>query len=235
VSRLAAIVVILILSAGGAVADERPVVAEVSPYVSGGGVVCDVRFGGLFSERIVGTIKSGLPAVVELIYSCETGDERSIGTGVHSFELKYDVWEDAYSIVTGDSTTTFGDFEELQAAMEHLHGVPVVPVDLLDGTLEYALLVTVAVHPLTGTEQRRVEGFVEESVGVRSHKSWREQVLNINELINRYFSRDKGASNRSDVYKTGYFAPGELPGSKFPVDGGGGGWLDETTVALEVR
>jgi hypothetical protein len=225
------------IGAHGAVADERPVVSEASPYVSNGVVVCDVRCGGLFSEQIVGTVKSGLPAVVELLYSYETRDGDVVGSGIHSFELRYDVWEDVYSVVAGDSTTTFGGFEAMRAAIERLHDVSIVREDALEGSTEYAVMITVAVHPLTGSERRRLEGFVEESVGARSHDSWREQVLNINDLISRFFSRDKGTSNRSDVFRTDYFARGELPGSSFPVDGGGGagGFRDDMTVAYEVR
>lgn len=220
--------------AGGAVADERPVVSGASPYVSGSQIVCDVSCGGLLSDRIVGTVTSGLPAVVELLYTIEARGGDLVENGIYSFELRYDVWEDVYSIVSGDSTRTFGSFEEMGAAIDHMRGVSIVPVEMVDPSVEYAVLLTVAVHPLTGSEKRRVEGFVEESVGARSHQSWREQVLNINELINRFFSRDKGVSNRSDVFRTDYFSPGDLPGAKFPVEGGGGGFF-EATVALEVR
>ena len=237
-SKLTAAIVIILIGAGGAAADDRPVVSGVSPYVSRGLLVCDVHCGGLLSERIVGTVKSGLPAVVELIYAFETSGGKTVGGGVHSFELRYDVWEDVYSIAAGDSSETFAGptgFDDLSAAIERLHGVAIVPMDLLDASLEYTLLVSVAVHPLTGTQKRRVEGFVEESVGARSHQSWREQLLSINELISRFFARDKGASNQSDVFRTSQFAPGELPGSRVPVDGGGGGWLGDAAVAIEIE
>jgi hypothetical protein len=226
------------ISAGGVTADDRPVVSRVTPYVSNGMLLCDVRCGGVFSERIVGTVKSGLPAVVELIYAFETSGGKTVGSGVHSFELQYDVWENVYAMTAGDTSSTFSGptaFDDLSAAIEHLRGVSIVPVDMLEPSLEYTLLVTVAVHPLTGTQERRVEGFVEESVGARAHQSWREQLLSINELISRFFARDKGSSNRSDVFRTSRFAPGELPGSKVPVDGGGGGGFGEATVAMEIE
>lgn len=221
--------------ARSAVADERPVVSDASPYVAGGRIVCDVSCGGLFSDRIVGTVKSGLPAVVELLYSIETRDGDVIGNGIHSFELRYDVWEDVYSVAAGDSIRAFDSFDEMGTAIDNVHGAPIVPVNMIDPSLEYVVLLTVAVHPLAGTEKHRLEGFVEKSVGARSHGSWREQALNINELISRFFSRDKGVSNRSDVYRTGFFAPRELPGAKFPVEGGGGGGFGAATVAVEVR
>jgi len=236
VSRLIAAIVIIAAGAGGVAAEERPFVSEVSPYVRDGSVVCDVRSGGLFSERIVGTVQSGLPAVMEVIYAFETRGGKTVGSGVHSFELSYDVWEDVYTVTAGDSTETFtgpGGLDDLNAYVEFLRAVLVAPVDHLDPSLEYTLLITIAVHPLTGSEEQRVEGLVEESVGVRSHQSWREQLLSINELINRFFSRDKGATNRSDVFQSSFFAPGELPGSKLPIDGGGGGWFGDAAVAVE--
>jgi hypothetical protein len=223
------------ICARSAAADERPVVSDASPYVAGSRIVCDVNCGGLFSEKIVGTVKSGLPAVVELLYTIETRDGDVIGNGIHSFELRYDVWEDVYSIVAGDSNRAFASFDEMGSAIDNVRGLPIIPVEMIDPSLEYAVRLTVAVHPLAGSEKRRLEGFVEESVGARSHGSWREQALNINELISRFFSRDKGVSNRSDVYRTDFFAPADLPGAKFPVEGGGGGGFGEATVAMEVR
>jgi hypothetical protein len=224
------------MGAGGVAADERPYVSEVSPYVSDGVLVCDVRCGGLFSDRIVGTVQSGLPAVVEMIYRVETNDGKVIAAGVHAFELRYDVWEDVYSVAAGDSIESFaggGGFDQMSAGIERRRRVPIVPESDLDPSREYAVSIAVAVHPLAGSEGRRVEGFVEESLGVHSHETWREQVLSINELVNRFLSRHKGASNRSDAFRTEYFTPGELPGSRFPVDGGGGGSFERVTVAME--
>lgn len=234
-SRLTAAIVVFLVGATSARADERPVVAGASTYVVDGGIVCDVRCGGIFSERVTGTVKSGLPAVVELIYSFETRGGETVASGIHSFALGYDVWEDVYSVTAGDSTSTFdgtGGFDAMKAAVEHMRRVPIAPAGGLDPALEYTVTLIVAVHPLTVAEKRRVEGFVEESMGV-SHETWREQALSVNELINRFFSRNKGASNRSEVFRSAYFEPGELPGSKYPVEGGGGGWFGETTVAME--
>lgn len=236
-SRLTAAIIVFLIGASGARADERPVVAEASPYVLEGGIVCDVRCDGIFSERITGTVKSGLPAVVELIYGFETRGGKTVASGVHSFELGYDVWEDVYSVTAGDSTSAYAGpagFDQMKAAIERMSRVPIAPSEGLDPALEYTITITVAVHPLTGSEKRRVEGFVEESMGV-SHQTWRAQALSINELINRFFSREKDASNRSDLFRSAYFAPGELPGSDYPVDGGGGGWFGQTTVAMEIE
>jgi hypothetical protein len=239
VNKLMAALVIFMMIAVSAAAEERPIIADAEVYVSGDRIVCDVRCDGLLSERIAGTVQSGLPAVIELLYSVEARDGKAVSNGIHSYELLYDVWDDIYSIRSGDSTVTFEDFDAMGRSIERLQRVPLVSVAAADTSREYSVSLTVAVHPLRGSETRRVEGLVSDAVGARSHDSWREQVLNINDLISRFFSRDKGTSNRSDVYRTQYFAPRSLPGAGGSSGGGSGGGgssgLTVITVAFEVR
>jgi hypothetical protein len=239
VNRLTAALVIIIMSAGIAAADERPIILDAEVYVSGDRIVCDVGCDGLLSERIAGTVRSGLPAVIELVYSMEARGGKVVSNGVHSYELLYDVWDDIYSIRSGDSTVIFEDFDAMGGAIERLQRVPIVSVEAADTLREYSVSLTVAVHPLKGSETQRVEGLVSDAVGARSHDSWREQVLNINDLISRFFSRDKGTSNRSDVYRTQHFTPRSLPGAGGSSGGGSGGGgssgLAIVTVAFEVR
>jgi hypothetical protein len=180
-------------------------------YVSGGQVVSDLRCGGLFSEQIAGTVKSGLPAVVELLYSLATRKDENIKRGIHSYELRYDVWEDVYTVKGPDSVTSYDTFEKMGGAIEALRRVSIVPLRHIDASSEYSLQLSVAVHPLRGTEQRKIEGWVSETVRGRTGGTWREQVLNLNELVHRFFSREKGTSNRSEWYRTEFFSPRLLP------------------------
>jgi hypothetical protein len=45
-----------------------------------------------------------------------------------------------------------------------------------------------------------------------SNESWHEQVLNLNDLIRHFFSREKDSANRSPWYRTGYYNPRRLRG-----------------------
>lgn len=193
-------------------AAERPFISAVTIYVSGGRVVADVKSGGLLSERIAGTVRSGLPAVVELLYSLSARNDGTIASGIHSYELHYDVWEDIYRIRSDDSTQTFDDFAGMGRAIETLRAVPIVPVKALDPATEYVVQLSIAVEPLRGSEKKRIEGFVEETVSSRSQGAWHEQMLNVSELISRFFSRGEAPSSRSDLYRTGPFLLLSLPG-----------------------
>ena len=215
-TRLAAATVLLVIGtarAGAPVfAAERPFISAVTIYVSGGRVVADVKSGGLLSERIAGTIRSGLPAVVELLYSLSARNDGTIASGIRTYELHYDVWEDIYRIRSDDSTQTFGDFAGMGRAIEILRAVPIVPVKALDPAIEYVVQLSIAVEPLRGSEKKRIEGFVEETVSSRSQEAWHEQMLNVSDLISRFFSRGQAPSSRSDVYRTGPFTLLSLPG-----------------------
>ena len=72
---------------------------------------------------------------------------------------------------------------------------------------------SIAVHPLRGTEKEKLEGWVGEAVAGRESGAWHEQVLNLNELIKRFFSRGKETSKHSDWFHTGLFSPADLPGA----------------------
>ncbi len=234
-SRLFTTTILLLMCAGSVAADERPVVSDVSVYVADGRVVCDVSCSGLFSEQIEGTVKSGLPAVVELLYSVEEEKGGTVSSGIYSYELRYDVWDDIFFVQIGDSSRSFDSFDGLKNTIEQLQAVTVLPVDRVNRDGLYTVLVTVAVHPLSGSDKKRIAGFVEETVGARSHDSWREQVLNINDLIGWFFARDKGTSNRSDTFETPTFSFDTLPGASHSPEGRYYTPPAELIVAIEVR
>lgn len=225
----------VLMCASGAAAEERPYVSGVTVYVADERLVCDVNCGGLFSEQIAGTVKSGLPAVVELLFSVEESGGKSVANGLYSYELRYDVWDDVYSIRVGESVESFDTFDGLREAIENIEAAPLIPVDQIDGARAHTVHVTVAVHPLSGSDHRRIAGFVEETVGARSHDSWREQVLNINDLIGWFFARDQGTTNRSDVFETPAFTLDSLPGAGHSPGGKALDAAADLIVAIEVR
>lgn len=195
----------------GAGGNERPVIRGASMSVVDGVVVSDVTCDGLFSDQIVGTVQSGLPAVVELLYSLVNRDDKLLGGGLHTFELRYDVWDDFYTVESVDSTRRYSTLAEMVGAMENLRDVAVIPVENATTSAEFAVKFSIAVHPLRSREQERIAGWVGANVESGGQDSWHEQVLNLNDLISHFFSREKDSANRSSWYRTEYFDPRLLP------------------------
>ena len=189
----------------------RPSITDARVFVSGENVAATVTFAGLFSEEIVGTVQSGLPAVVELLFTLIDRDDETIDAGLHTIELRYDVWDGVYWMKRADANERFASFAAMASAVQTLRRVTIVPLSALRPNTEYAIKMSVAIHPLAGREKQEIAGWVNENVRSGSDGSLREQVLNLNDLIEHFFSRDKGPANRSDWFRTEFFNPTLLP------------------------
>jgi len=193
--------------------EPRPNIVGVSLAVDHGYVTGDVTSSGLFSERITGTVKSGLPAFVDLFYYFSTLDGSMAAENVLSFSLRYDVWEDVYSIEKPDTTLIFPTFVEMQRAIENLHLLKLVLLDSLDSDRPYRLHMSIMINPLRGADRKKIAGWVSENVRTSEDDSWRGQVLNLNELISHFFSGERGVVNKSSWYKSDFIKPDSLPGA----------------------
>lgn len=197
------------LCTGEAVAEERPKVASAEVFVTDGGVVAQVTVRDLFSERIVGTVQSGLPAVVELMFKLTEGKRRTVNQGLISYELSYDVWDDRYAIATADSTRAFPSFDEMKNAIHSLL-IRIAAPGSLSADAEYSAMFAVAVYPLRGKEQQQIQGWVSDAVRGGAPGDQRQQLLNLNELIEHFFARNQDAT-RSEWYHTVGFRLSDLP------------------------
>jgi len=191
-------------------AGARPRITRVDVATAGHHVVCTITSDGLFSKEVVNTVESGLPAVVELVYRVVDARDRSLVRGLYTLEIRCDVWNDVYALVRDDTSYGYPSFEAVSAAVERLEDVPVMPLSALDDASEISILFAIAVYPLRGKEQENIVGWVQEQVGGQSSRTWREQVLNIDDLIQRLFSDD--VEQRSDWFRSPpYRLPEERP------------------------
>jgi hypothetical protein len=189
----------------------RPAIVRIDLYVKNGQLTGDIVTRGLFPERIVGTVQSGLPSVVELFYHLMESGGGSFQRGVHSFSLQYDVWNDAYSVTWQDSTVSLPSLEAMRSMIEHMRGITLVPVDRMLPDHSYQVEMSVAVSPLQGTDKRTMAGWIRENVGGRTEGSWHEQILNVNDLIAHFFSSEEDSPMRSEWFQSAVFRPDLLP------------------------
>ncbi|MFC1799382.1 hypothetical protein ACFL2Z_00510 [Candidatus Eisenbacteria bacterium] len=187
-------------------ADERPAIVDIDLHAEDGYLTADITARGLFSERITGTVQSGLPAVVELFYHLVGPGGSSLEGGVRSYSLQYDVWDDVYSVSGPDSTMMLPSLEAMRSIIEHMKSIPLFPVERMVPERTYFVQMSIAVSPLQGTQREEMEGWVKQNVESRG-SSWHEQMLNINELIERFFSGDDDSGMRSEWFKSEDFKP----------------------------
>jgi hypothetical protein len=223
VITLAALVLVFSSPALAGGGGQRPSILGARLFVAGGFLESDITSRGLFSDRVVRTIESGLPATVELFYAVVSGGGDASSRGAHIYELRYDVWEDFYSIAGFDSLRRFSSFDAMSAVIEHLRGVPIIPIERVKTDGAYTIRFSIAVRPLRGGEEREIAGWVGENVRGGTEDGWREQLLNLNDLIERFFARERDTAARSEWFETESFVPRLLPvrteGAVTPVNG----------------
>jgi hypothetical protein len=190
--------------------EPHPAIVSVRLAAEGGYVTGDVTSSGLFSERITGTVQSGLPAVVDVFYYFSTPDGGTAAENVLSFSLHYDVWEDVYSVEAPDTTLSFPTFAAMQQAIQKLHHLKLVSLDSLDPSRSYRVHMSIMINPLRGADRDEIAGWVSENMQESEDDSWHGQVLNLNELISHFFSRERGVVNRSSWYKSASIKPDSL-------------------------
>lgn len=200
---------LLALALAGAVRagdDSRPAILEIEVYSRNGNLTCDITSSGVFSERIIGTVESGLPAVVQLFYHLMESSGRPVEEGVDSYLLEYDVWDDVYSVTGRDSTLYLPSLESMRSLIENMKSITVVPVEKMLSQRSYVVQVSVAVNPLGGADREEVTGYVMQSVSRRG-SSWHEQVFSVNDLIEHFFSGEEDSQMRSKWFKSEPFRP----------------------------
>lgn len=189
----------------------RPTITGAEIYVTDQQLVGDISARGLFSERIVGTVQSGLPAVVELVFKLAEGKNISVNNGIIACELHYDVWDDRYTIAWADSIQVFPTFDEMSHAIENMKGVWIGALEMTRPDRDHTVEFELAIYPMRSKDKQDIEGFVSESVRGGTQGTQRRQMLNLNELIEHFFSRDRDDATRSKRFRTAVFQPGHLP------------------------
>lgn len=203
------IAVLLVLTYAPAAHADAPRVTGARLYAGGGFLLSDIRSSGLFSEEIEGTVRSGLPAVVELIFSLDTADDDAVQRGAFAWELRYDVWDDRYMIRDVDTTSVFPSFDDMSNAVTNLQDVRIAPLDILRAGEDYLVRFSIRVQPLRGRDERAIAGWVGDTV--RQGDSGRQQMLNINDLIEHFFARENDESRRVRWFSTPRFRTDGLP------------------------
>lgn len=209
-----AVLIGLILAAACLVSageSERPAITRIDLHLDDGHLAGDVTSTGILSERIVGTVESGLPAVVQLFYHLVESSGRPVHQGLHSYSLEYDVWDDVYSIEARDSTMILPTLEAMRSMIQRIENITLAPAGKMLPQRSYVVQMSIAVQPLRGSEAKEMTGWVMRNVE-GGGSSWHEQVLSVNELIEHFFSSEDNSPMRSNWFKSEPFIAGSLPG-----------------------
>lgn|GEM_PF-2048217 len=187
----------------------RPRVTGIDLFVKGGFLRGTLHVANVFTDEVQGTLESGLPAVIDLsLHLRETRGQKSHNL-TRRITLTHDVWTNVYTLARGDTVLTFPSFDALRHSIERLESLPLARIARLDIDRQYVVELTVAVHPLAGSDDD-LTGWVDEKVLGQSSRGWRERVLNVGDLVHQFFSHDSDSAFLSATYRTPPFVPATL-------------------------
>jgi hypothetical protein len=191
--------------------DARPAVVRLELYTQNGDLKADITAQGLFSERIVGTVQSGLPAVVEVFHILVESGGTAVEKGVHSYSLEYDIWDDVYSVAGQDTTVLLPSLEAMRAAIEEMTGLTFARLARMRTGRSYYVQVSIAVSPLQAGDRSSMTGWISENVRSTGETPWHEHVLDVNNLITHFFSREEGPEQATEWFRSQPFRRELLP------------------------
>ena len=117
-------------------------------------------FHNLFSKKIIGTIQSGLPSIVNVEVKLIEGEKNQIVHRLISRSISFDIWQERYSVTTENSVRTFTNFENVKHVSSQLDNVFLVPDTLLKIQKQYNVRMRVAIIPISSRQGAKVDDWL---------------------------------------------------------------------------
>ncbi len=145
----------------GMQAGEGARVVQVRPFLAGDSLHVLIRSEQVFDEKITGTIKSGLPCLVEVEIELRDAAGRVLERAREPFRISYDIWEEKYQLQSRDSTRIFVDFARIRRYFTVFRSAAIVPLRALATAQRYRLRVRIGVAPISSRQSRKLSGWLE--------------------------------------------------------------------------
>jgi len=204
-ARAKTIAILFLLMTRSAVFAQKPQVQSVSPIKIGDriGITCNLN--DLFAPKIVGTIKSGLPALLNFDMRLHEEAGKEIWRGEQSWKILYDLWTEKYRLRTNAEEKFFDSFSGLEEFCRRFQSGSLLSQTYFQRDKKYRVRVQVIVIPINSRQKEQLRDILEASEsGQESNptESRRNSFsVNISQLISFFMSSKslpEGASEWSE-------------------------------------
>lgn len=161
----------LLIAPISAVAAETITLTLSEPYREQEKVLLDFKLQGLFDDKVMAALDSGLPAT--LLFEWQVWRDRDgwwdshIDNGQARYRVFFDVLEECYDVFDGRgrSLGRCRAFDDVEGIVCERTGLPVTSVDKLDADEAYYVEMIVRLAPLEDEEFRDLEGWLDDDGG----------------------------------------------------------------------
>ncbi len=189
-------------------------IQSIVPQLHNDSLAVSAKFVNLFSNKIVGTIQSGLPSIIQVEIKLLESNRKQIARKLISKSIEYDIWEEKYKISENGLAHAYSDFSKVKKMCTEIHAEDLLFKTQMKTGKAYIIQVRVGIIPISAHQAGKVTDWLmdpnqtEEAVASQNRTTGFE--LNINKLVSFFVSKKKGSKYISRWYSSKPFQPNEL-------------------------
>jgi hypothetical protein len=166
-----------------------------------------------FSIKIEETIRSGLPALMDLRILLRDQNLKSVFKTTITFQIQCDVWKEEYRVERPDLCRFFTSFDSVQIYFQSLPELPVIDLKKLDPQEKYCLWMQAEVMPISKIQSDKVKDWLVESDEDAQLSGGQRSAggnLSLSNLIVSVFSREKKRELETGWSRSAFFMATDL-------------------------
>jgi hypothetical protein len=177
--------------------------------------VVDLSMEDVFQGEIRRTLLAGIPVLVKFSFQLQEKGEMVVLTKSNDGRIIYDVWEESFRLFgIGIQEKNFKELSELQSWFGNLQGLNLAAIKNLSRDKEYRVLVESQIVLLTGKQSQEIKSWLQKSDQTEENLASEERStgfrLNLNKLIQLFFSGEEKATEYHQIARSGMFTINDL-------------------------
>lgn len=161
-----------------------------------------IVFAPFFTEKVTGTIQSGLPSMLEIELVIKNAQQKTIAQRAIFRRISYNIWEEKYKIDSPDTTQIFKDFASLQKACILLRTSLFLPQKLIYPYQANKIFIRARLRLISSSQSRKLAGWLDQSYQTRERISSDESSsgfrLNFSTLVSMFLGNSPQKKAGSD-------------------------------------
>jgi hypothetical protein len=190
-------------------------ITQIIPYLSQDSLKADILLENVFQEKILQTLLTGISLDIELKLLLMDHEQNEVVQNRFNCRVSYDVWEEHFWLVDYQKNTIdFRTLEDLQTWSKTITDLSLVNQNLLSSQNRYMINAEMSIRILGARESQQLKWWIENSDQTEEDLASRERStgfkLNLNQLVQMFFSREKADETYINRHSSGYFTLSEL-------------------------
>ncbi|RMD98642.1 MAG: DUF4390 domain-containing protein [Calditrichaeota bacterium] len=169
----------------------------------------------LFTPRVVGTIQSGLPAIVELEVKLYRNKHRQIRHKRLFIKIAYNIWNERFIIQAQDTTKILTDFEKTKREASRINRLLLANALPPEANARFLVKIRASITPISSLQNQKLAGWLQEadqtSEDITSSERSSGFKLNISKLISFFVGDQRKRGNVSEWFEYAFQLSDLLP------------------------